>query len=95
MCRLESMARALQMVFILLFFLSPSSKKLCLVVKHIIKGEKRQSFLGDIIHKSYMHIHTITPLQNMTLTHDLNWSLKGEKNFTVSHKGRKEFYEKS
>ena len=60
MCRLESMARALQMVFILLFFLSPSSKKLCLVVKHIIKGEKRQSFLGDIIHKSYIHTHYYT-----------------------------------
>ena len=82
MCRLESMVRALQMVFILLFFLSPSRPKSCsgLVVKHIIKGEKRQSFLGDIIHK-LLHAHTITTLQNTTHTR-----------FKLVAKGGKELY---
>ena len=58
-CRLESMVRALQMVFILLFFLSPSSKKLCLVVKHIIKRGKETKFSGDI---------TSLPLYALTFT---------------------------
>ena len=73
MCRLESMARALQMVFILLFFsIAFVQKKLCLVMKHIIKGERDKVFRRHHPQKSYMRTHYITPLQNMTrLSHTI------------------------
>lgn len=84
MCRLESMARALQMVFILLFFSIAFVQKSCVLLWNTLLKGKETKFLGDIIHKSLTCAHTI-------LHHYKTW-LGSHTRFKLVAKGGKEVY---